>query len=177
MVSRTQALVLVCLGAVAGCGGGGDDPVVVVDAAIDAVPPVDARPIDAPMPVCSAPNMMCGTECVDTTTSEAFCGNCQTACSGGQVCETSVCRCATNLTIPAMPGFLLQQVNSGTLPGATIGFGAYAGATLDALVIGRTTADVAVNTPHTLTGTMLGTPPFAAFGYDVDISSMLPSAA
>ncbi|MBK9032617.1 MAG: hypothetical protein IPL61_15110 [Myxococcales bacterium] len=174
MVSRTNALVLVCAGALAACGGGGDDQVVVVDAAIDA--PIDAA-IDAAPPVCAPPNMMCGTDCVNVTSSEAFCGDCMTACSGGQVCTNSACGCAAGLTIPASPTFFMPQINAGLLPGATLGIGPYLGATIDLLVVGRVTADVAVNTPNTLSGANLGTPPFAAFGYDIDTASMLPAAA
>lgn len=161
--------------ALAACGGGGDDTVVVVDAAIDA--PIDAAidaGIDAP-PVCNAPNMVCGGQCTDVTTSEQFCGDCNTACTGGQVCEGGDCACATDITIPANPSFAFSQLqNQG---GLTIGIGVLADATVNVLVVGKAGADVAINTPHTLSGASLGTPPFAAFGYDVDIGSMTASAA
>ncbi|MBL8623833.1 MAG: hypothetical protein JNK64_21165 [Myxococcales bacterium] len=159
----------------AACGGGGDDTVVVVDAAIDA--PIDAAidaGIDAP-PVCNAPNMVCGGQCTDVTTSEQFCGNCTTACSGGQVCESSACVCATDITIPASPSFFMPMVQS--QGGLTLGIGPMLGNTVDVLVVGKAGADVAVNTPHTLSGASLGTPPFAAFGYDVNISTQTASAA
>lgn len=160
--------------ALAACGGGGDDTVVVVDAAIDA--PIDAAidaGIDAP-PVCNAPNMTCGGQCVDVTTSEQYCGDCNTACSGGQVCMTGHCDCAMGLTIPSSPDFTPMLQEQG---GLTLGLGIRFGGTLDVLVVGKAGADVAVNTPHTLSGMSLGTPPFAAFGYDVDIGSMTASAA
>jgi hypothetical protein len=171
---RASVSALITMFAVAACGGGGsgDDIVTVVDAAVDAAP--DAR-IDAPPPVCNPPNMMCGTECVDVTSSEDFCGNCMTSCSGGQVCNASVCACAANITVPANPMFAFSQVQGAGM--STIAFGLIIGNPNNVLVVGRDTADTAVNMPHTLSGMSLGTPPFAAFGYDVDIGSMTVSAA
>ncbi len=161
--------------ALAACGGGGDDTVVVVDATIDA--PIDAAidaAIDAP-PVCNAPNMVCGGQCTDVTTSEEFCGDCTTACSGGQICEGGDCACAADISIPATPSFFMPMVQA--QGGLTIGIGPMLGNTVDILVVGKAGADVAVNTPHVLTGASLGTPPFAAFGYDVNISTQTASAA
>ncbi len=157
------------------CGGGGDDTVTVVDAAIDA--PIDAAidaAIDAP-PACNAPSMTCGGQCIDVTTSEEFCGDCTTACSGGQICEGGDCACAADISIPAMPSFFMPMVQA--QGGLTIGIGPMLGNTIDILVVGKAGADVAVNTPHTLSGASLGTPPFAAFGYDVNISTQTASAA
>jgi hypothetical protein len=153
---------------------GGDDPAAVdaaPDAPIDAA--IDAR-VDAPAPTCTTPNMMCGAECVDTSTDEQFCGNCTTACEGGQVCTQSRCGCATGISIPAMPSFLLDQIMRQA--GVTVGFGAYADAEIDVLLIGHDATTV-VGMPYTLSGTELGTPPFAGFGYDVDIATRTPSAA
>ena len=149
--------------ALAACGGGGDDTVVVVDATIDAPP------------VCNAPNMVCGGQCTDVTTSEEFCGDCTTACSGGQICEGGDCACAADISIPATPSFFMPMVQA--QGGLTIGIGPMLGNTVDILVVGKAGADVAVNTPHVLTGASLGTPPFAAFGYDVNISTQTASAA
>jgi hypothetical protein len=161
--------------ALAACGGGGDDTVIVVDATIDA--PIDAAidaAIDAP-PVCNAPNMVCGGQCTDVTTSEQFCGNCTTSCAGGTVCTSSQCVCAAGLTIPSTPDFINPMLQE--QGGLTLGIGPRFASTLDVLVVGKAGADVAINTPHTLSGASLGTPPFAAFGYDVDIGSMTASAA
>ncbi|MEZ4402477.1 MAG: hypothetical protein R3B06_20810 [Kofleriaceae bacterium] len=175
MPTRALSSLLCGLGCVlvAACGGGGGDPIVVVDASIDA--PIDAA-IDAALPACSAPRMMCGAECVDTSSNEQACGDCTTTCTGGQVCSNSACGCPT-VTIPAAPSFLQQMVSSTLLPGATIGLGGYFGATIDALVVGRVTADTTVDVPVTLDGTNLGTPPFVAFGYDLDINTQTPAAA
>jgi hypothetical protein len=163
------------LAAICSCGGGGSD-IVVIDAAIDATPVVVDAAIDGPTQACAPPMMMCGPDCSDTTTDERYCGNCATSCVGGQVCTNSTCACAVGLTIPSSPSFFMEQLST-ALPGATIGIGPYFGSTIDALVVGRTTADTAINTPHTLDGTNLGTPPFVAFGYDIDIATRMPSAA
>lgn len=171
MIARLAAPFLVAT-LCAACSGG-DNPITVVDAAADA--PVDAAvSVDAPVATCTAPNMMCGAECVDTSTDERFCGNCTTACMGGQVCTQSRCGCATGIQIPAMPSFLLNQVQ--VQGGLRVGIGAYADAEIDVLLVG-VDVDTMVGMPYTLSGTDLGTPPFAGFGYDVDIATQMPSAA
>lgn len=160
------------------CGGGGDDTAAVDAAAIDATEidaPIDARQIDAP-PACNAPSMVCDGDCIDVTTNEQFCGDCDTSCTGGTVCTSSSCACA-DITVSTNPSFVFENVSDSNVPGATVGIGAYFASTIDALVIGRVTADTQINTPHTLSGGTVGTPPFAAFGYDIDPSSMTASAA
>lgn len=178
MLSRALVPALALPFALVACGGGGDDAADIDAAAIDATEvdaAVDARQIDGP-PVCNAPNMTCAGQCVDVTANEQFCGDCSTSCSGGTVCTSSACACA-NIAIDSNPSFVFQEVSDSDVPGATIGIGAYFASTIDALVIGRVTADTAINTPHTLGGGPAGMPPFAGFGYDIDPSTRIASAA
>ncbi len=161
----------------AACGGGGDDAITVVDAAIDA--PVDAAidaAIDGP-PVCNAPSMVCGGVCTDVTQSEQYCGDCNTACTGGKVCNAGNCACAQDITIPPNPTWGFSLVNDTQVPGVTLGVGVLGALTTDALLVGRTTSDTMVGTPHTLSGGSVGTPPFVAYGYDVSLATMTASAA
>lgn len=156
------------LAALAACGGGGNDGPVVL---------VDARPIDAPQidaAVCSG--MVCDGTCIDTTTDEQHCGGCTTVCEAGKTCQSSSCMCAPSF-LPAMPSFVQQQLNTQLLPGATLGIGGMLNSTIDALVVGYPTATVRVGQPYTLSGATLGTPPFVAAGYDVDLMSFMPAAS
>ncbi len=176
MLTRALVPALALPFALVACGGG-DDAATIDAAEVDAVAvdaAVDARQIDA-APVCNAPNMVCGGDCVDVTSSEEFCGDCNTSCSGGTVCTSSACLCAMNLTIPSNPSFFMPMMQSQA--GLNVGIGPMIGTTLDILVVGKSATDAAINTPHTLSGAMVGTPPFAAFGYDVSIASMTASAA
>lgn len=75
---------LLALGAV-GCGDDGA-PINLPDAQ-----QVDAMP-DAPLPVCNAPNKMCGTQCISVANDELNCGDCGVVCNGGETCRGS-CTC------------------------------------------------------------------------------------
>jgi hypothetical protein len=166
--------------ALAACGGGGDDTVIVVDAAIDA--PIDAAidaAIDAP-PVCNAPNMVCGGQCTDVATSEQYLRRLQLpSCAGGHCLRpAATARARRDITIPATPDVhrsrMLQDQG-----GLTLGIGPRF-----ADVHGRTSsssarpAPTSRSTPRTPSAARRSaTPPFAAFGYDVDIGSMTASAA
>lgn len=171
--TRTSLLTTGLVAALAACGGDDDGGPVVIDA-----PPIDA-PIDAAIdapPVCNAPNMVCAGECTDVTSNEQFCGNCTTACTGGEVCTDSLCACA-EITIPAQPSFFMAQI-SNQLPGATLGIGPMAaGVGIDILVVAHATTGTVENQPYVLTGENLGTPPFAAYGYDLDLNNFTPAAA
>src|SRR5687768_2407161 len=68
------------------CGNKDDGVVTLVDAAS-----IDA-PIDAGPAACSAPNMMCGSECLDTSADELHCGNCTTVCAAN-ACLSGRCAC------------------------------------------------------------------------------------
>lgn len=153
---------------VAACGGGGDDGVTVL---VDAQP-IDAQAIDAP--VCSG--MVCSGTCLDTTTDEQNCGGCGTVCEAGKTCQASACACAPSF-LDSMPSFIQSQISTTLLPGATLGIGGILDNTINALVVGYPTATVRINQPYTLSGATLGTPPFVAAGYDVDIQSFTPAAS
>jgi len=56
---------------------------------------------------CAAPNMMCGTTCVNTQVSNANCGMCGRACTAGMTCRAGMCAAAMSsgdagATCPAM---------------------------------------------------------------------------
>ncbi len=173
-VRTSLASTFIALAAALALGAcGGDDTVTVTDAAVDAE--IDA-PIDAPPAVCNPPNMMCGSECVDTRTSEAFCGNCTTQCAGGQECRNSACNCVAAF-VPANPTFLQEFLDDSQVPGTTVGIGAFLGSAINALVVGRLTAGTAEDTPYTLGEGTLGTPPFLAAGYDVNAQTFEITAA
>lgn len=150
----------------AACGG---DSATTVDASVDAA--TDAA-IDAP----SCSTATCGADQVDTCLDEAHCGDCTTACDPGEACQGGDCACPPPF-VPATPTFIQQQINTNTIPGATLGLGGMLDATIDALVIGYPTATVQVNHPYTLSGQSLGTPPLAAVGYDLDLQTLTPSAS
>lgn len=161
--SLSIAASLLALGA---CSGGDDGgTVVIVDAAIDA--PIDAPP-DAPPPVCNAPSMLCEGNCVDVRTSEQFCGNCTTACTGGQVCTASQCACP-EVTVPT-------SVTSGlatNLGGALIGTSALSG---NALLVGADPVGTVVDQAYDLSTITLGALPTVAFAIDLDIQNQTASA-
>jgi hypothetical protein len=46
-----------------------------------------------PNPSCIAPQIACGSACIDPTTDIAHCGNCTTACGSGQTCTSGKCAC------------------------------------------------------------------------------------
>jgi hypothetical protein len=171
--TRTSFLATGLVVALAACGGDDDGGVTVIDAApIDA--PIDAA-IDAP-PVCNAPSMVCAGECTDVTSNEQYCGDCNTACSGGEVCTASLCDCA-EIEIPANPSFFMAQI-SNQLPGATLGIGPMSsGVGIDILVVAHATTGTVEDQAYVLDGNNLGTPPFAAYGYDIDLNNNFTPAA
>ncbi len=46
-------------------------------------------------PTCNSGQMLCGSACVDTNGDSSNCGVCGNACSGGQTCQSGVCKCAS----------------------------------------------------------------------------------
>ncbi len=44
---------------------------------------------------CSAPTVLCGSDCVDTSSDAANCGACGRACAAGQACRTGACTTVT----------------------------------------------------------------------------------
>ncbi len=145
---------LLALGA---CGG--DDPVVVADAAVDAA--IDA-PVDAPPLVCNPPTMNCGGMCVNTNTSIDFCGNCNTQCQAGQLCTTGNCACPTTDVATSFTGGLgigLQatlQLNTNTLSG-------------NALLIGVDPTMTTENMAYVFSEQNLGTLPNVGYGINLQV--------
>lgn len=169
--TRTSLFIMTTgvLAALSACGGDDDGTPIVADAATDAA--IDAIPIDAP-PACNAPSMVCGGECVDVTSSNEFCGDCTTACAGGEICTTSTCDCVAPF-VPAAPAGFSQMFEQS---GFTIGLVLYGSTTTNAILVGISAANTQENTPYTVSSTV-GTPPFIAAGYDVDISTQEAEAA
>ena len=120
MAVRTRTFfICATLATLMACGSDGDDDAVTV---VDAPPPIDAT-VDAPIDamVCNAPNMVCAGVCTDVTSDNQFCGDCETSCSGGTVCQSSSCQCV-DITIPSNPSFFMPMI-SNQLPGAILGIG------------------------------------------------------
>jgi hypothetical protein len=158
---------LLALGGPAACGGG-DDAVTVVDASVDAA--IDA-PIDAAPLVCNPPTMNCGGSCVNTTNDEMFCGNCQTACSGGRICTTSQCMCP-NVTVPTSVSAGLPSL-AVSAQGVLFGSSAFSGNALVAVV---DPVNTTLNQAYTLSEASLGTLPLAGFAINLDIQNMTADA-
>lgn len=61
---------------------------------------VDAAAPDAAAPACDQPGeMMCGADCVDTSSDEQHCNGCDNPCGANQTCEGGVCACMSpNIT-------------------------------------------------------------------------------
>lgn len=168
----TRTLFLCATFTLIACGGGDDDGVTVVDAP----PPIDA-PVDAAIDafVCNPPNTTCAGQCVDTTSSEDFCGDCNTACRGSQTCETSACACV-DISVPAAPQLFMAMLID-DVPGLTVGAGGVFDQTIDAFVVGLATTGTVEGMAYPLSANSVGTPPFAAYGYNLDTSTFEPAAA
>ena len=164
--SVAHALVVASLALLGAACSGDDGAAVVVDAAIDA-PSIDAS-------TCSG--MICGGTCFDTFVDEQHCGSCTTVCDPGEACQASVCACPPSF-VPAMPSFIQQMVDTGTLPGATLGIGGMLNSTIDAMIVAYPTASVMVGRDYVLSGAQPGMPPFVAVGYDLDLDTLTPSAS
>lgn len=173
MAVRTRTfLVFATLTTLLACGGGDDDGVAV----IDAPPPIDAA-VDAAIDafVCTAPNTVCSGQCVDTSSNQDFCGDCNTACRGSQTCDTSVCECVS-ISIQAAPQLFMSMLIT-DVPGLTIGAGGLLGNSIDALLVGMATSGTVEGMAYQLSGGSVGSPPFVGYGYDLDTSTFEPAAA
>ncbi|HVV85001.1 MAG TPA: hypothetical protein VHE35_18180 [Kofleriaceae bacterium] len=137
---------------------------------------VDAQEIDAAVDAPACTGMVCDQVCLDTSTDHDHCGSCTNMCGADQQCRDSQCACPEGF-IPAEPAFVQQQISTNTLPGATLGIGGLLETEIDALIVGYPTDSVEVNHPYALTGESLGTPPFAAAGFNIDLNSFMPAAA
>ena len=131
------------------------------------VAPLDAAP-DAFVPTCAAPSKMCGNTCLDVSADEANCGDCGIECNGGEACD-GTCACAP----PFIPetvtpsGFDMFQAQGG----AQIAIGPVFGASgINPLLVGYTN-DIALDTDIDLSMVEVGTLPFVAMGYRVDLGA------
>jgi hypothetical protein len=160
--------------ALAACGGGESTPDAEppIDATVDATPPPDAF-------VCGpAPMMQCGPvepdDCVDTSSNEQHCTDCDMPCQGGATCNDG-CECVAaflNAT-HAMTGFDQFQ----TLGTIVLALGPEASASgINALGVGYDTTMQMTGVEYTLSSASPGTPPFVLAAYDVDISNMQAEA-
>lgn len=147
---------------VAACGDDGSTTVL-----IDAAP--DGPPIDA-APVCSAPNMMCGTSCLDVSADELNCGACGTECNGGEACNASACACAPTDFVPAMleAGQFDQLMAVGQ--GITIALNPNLGDGINPFIVGFD-AQTPVDMDIDLSTITLGSAPFVGAGYNFDIQT------
>jgi hypothetical protein len=168
---RLARLVSIIPFALFACGDdGGGDPVLV-----DAGPP-DALP-DAPPPPDAAPCPAdeCNNVCVNFDEDELTCGDCETACAGGQSCNGGTCECPATGFVPAEPTFLFEDLQA--QQGATLGIGIYSSGGTHALIVPYTTAGTLVGEPYVLTEGGLGTLPAIFAGYNVDVQSQTFDAA
>lgn len=149
------------------CSDDDDGPMVMVE--------VDATPVDAAIPIDSAPFVCqmteCGTSCVDTATDPLHCGGCDMACgSPGQICSgTLPCECPADFLPPDLTGSVMAQGP------ALIGLSLIVGNTFD---VGAVAYDlnVAIGVEHQLELNGLNFPTVLA-GSDVDINSFTAHTA
>ena len=89
------------------------------------IPPDDAgTEPDGGGITCGAPLVICGLECVNTQADPRYCGDCETSCAIGDVCDLGTCMnlgdCRTNGT--GCSGFTYCDETTGDcLPGCTAG--------------------------------------------------------
>ncbi len=62
------------------------------------------EPDPAEEPVCQAPELLCGTSCVNPNTSVAHCGGCGQACPGNLTCNQGTCRAPQNCSFDRFNG-------------------------------------------------------------------------
>lgn len=154
-------LLLVVLASACGddTGAKPDAPVILLDAAIDAPP-------DAPS--CAAPDKVCAGVCTTVATDETNCGDCGVVCKGGEACD-STCACPS----PFVPATYTPQSFDQFMQqmGATIGIGPVIdNAGIHPLIIGYT-AQTPLNMDIDLSMVPLGSLPFVAAGYRLDLGT------
>lgn len=167
---RLACLVSILSFALFACGddSGGDPQLVDAappDALPDAAPPPDAEP---------CPSGECDGVCVNFDEDELTCGDCQTACAGGEWCNGGTCECPAGF-VPASPAFLFDSVQA--QGPATIGIGIFSMSGSHGLIVPYTTGATTVGQDYVLTEGGLGTLPAIFAGYNVDIQSMTFDAA
>jgi hypothetical protein len=134
------------------------------DAAIDAAP-------DAP--TCVAPDKVCAGTCAQVATDEANCGDCGVVCKGGEACD-STCACPA----PFLPAtydpqsfdMFMQQM------GATIAIAPIVDTTgIHPFIVGYS-AQTPRNMPIDMSQVALGSIPFVAAGYRLDLGTFSTDA-
>ena len=160
-----------CAFALAACGGGGDSD---VDA--NTSPDASHQP-DAPVVSCQPPNMMCGTECIDTSSDPMNCNGCGNACQTGASCVSSSCMCPPNFLPSPLPEGIQEMVRGDILPGAYVAIDAFIVSEIDLAVVAFAQTGTRLNFNYVLSADNLGTPPFFAAGYNIDTMTMMPQAA
>jgi hypothetical protein len=124
--------------------------------------PPDAAPSVPDAAVCDL--MMCGDDCVDTSTNTDHCGGCFQPCTPAQDCEQT-CQCPTIAF--AAGDFILSQMDTDMLAPTILGIGLYSDAdVVDALVVGFADPDTPTGTDIALA--VDADTPFVAIGYDID---------
>lgn len=97
-----------------------DDPGVLPPDA--GIPIVDGGAPDGGGIICGAPLTVCGLDCVNTQADPRYCGDCDTACAVGHVCDAGDCTDAGDCRADAAScsGFTYCEESSGEcLPGCT----------------------------------------------------------
>ena len=162
---RTGLLLLVLASACGDDSGAKPDaPIIHIDAAIDAAP-------DAP--ACVAPDKICSTVCTTVATDEANCGDCGIACKGGQACD-GTCACPAAF-IPAT--YVPQQFDQFMMQmSAIIGIGPIVDSVgIHPLVVGYS-AQTPKNQDIDMSTVTIGTIPFVAAGYRLDLGTFTTDA-
>lgn len=162
---RTGLLLLVLASACGDDSGGKPDaPLIHLDAAIDAAP-------DAP--ACVLPDKVCAGVCTTVATDEANCGNCGVVCKGGEACDGS-CACPA----PFVPATYTPQQFDNFMQqmGATIAIGPVVdGVGIHPVIFGYN-AQTPLNTDIDLSAVTLGSLPFVAAGYRLDLGTLTTDA-
>jgi hypothetical protein len=118
---------------------------------------------------------MCGMDCVDTATDELNCGMCGMACPSGAACTMSQCMCPASF-LPANLDQGLQEMVTDQFPGAYVALYPFITDVINIAAVGYPVMGTQIGMDYTLTD-QLGTPPFFAAGYNVDIQTQTAQAA
>lgn len=162
---RTGLLYLVLVSACGDdTGAKPDAPVIHLDAAIDAAP-------DAPS--CALPDKVCAGVCTTVATDEANCGDCGVACKGGEACD-GTCACPT----PFIPATYTPQMFDNFMQqmGVTIAIGPVVDSVGIHPVLFGYNAQTPIDQDIDMSTVTLGTIPFVAAGYRLDLGTFATDA-
>lgn len=158
-----------------------DAPVVITT---DAPPPIDAMP-DAL--VCTAPQKDCGTGvCIDTSSDEQNCGDCNTVCQGGAFCKPQPdgCTCPGNFLGTDIPSSVLdvhqtQQPISGVnvhIAAAPLPDGGQVNALVFLAITNGGSGFPDIDTDYTLKKGLSFTQPNVLAAYNAQLGGAIPTA-